>query len=196
MTVSELYGLFQIISHFRTVSQPSGFFQIISPFLNGVKTVQIFLDHFTFSGRFQYHLDCLGLYCPVLYCLAFYWVFGPLEVGSLYHALHSGLYHGLRRPYRAKYCPPRPVAHFLMGHCYLRLSAMQCIVIAQIVGGRCAKGGKRLPGSSSLSPDPASYQQSDPKWNGSEMQEMVSRYVSWNYSDGICCYTNLLNIFS
>ena len=58
-----------------------------------------------------------------------------------------------------------------MGHCYLRLSAMQCIVIAQIVGGRCAKGGKRLPGSSSLSPDPATYQQSDPKWNGSEMQE-------------------------
>ena len=46
---------------------------------------------------------------------------------------------------------------------------MQCIVIAQIVGGRCAKGGKRLPGS--LSPDPATYQQSDPKWNGSEMQE-------------------------
>ena len=50
-----------------------------------------------------------------------------------------------------------------MGHCYLRLSAMQCIVIAQIVGGGCAKGGKRLPGSSSLSPDPASYQQSDSK---------------------------------
>ena len=48
-----------------------------------------------------------------------------------------------------------------MGHCYLRLSAMQCIVIAQIVGGRCAKGGKRLLGS--LSPDPASYQQIDSK---------------------------------
>ena len=51
--MSKLSGLFQIISHFRTVSQPSGFFQIISPFLNGVKTVRIFLDHFPFSGRFH-----------------------------------------------------------------------------------------------------------------------------------------------